>query len=334
VRAPDVSVIVLNYNGRPWLAGCLDALRDQASALPFEIVVVDNASADDSVAFIARGYPEVRLVENRQNLGFAAGNNVGAQQARGSLLVFLNNDTFPSSNWLERLCAPLRNRPELALAASRVVFLDDPKIVDSAGDGYLLAGGAYKRGHGSAAASWSESREVFGACGAAFAIRRTVFEELGGFDDRFFMVHEDVDLSYRARLFGYRCWYAADAVVLHAGSGTLGRSSSRAVFYGQRNLEWTWIKNTPWPMLARSASAHLVYSLAGLLYYLRAGQFSPALRGKLAAVLGLPQILNARRRIQRQRRVPWQAVHAWMDRGWISQKRAEKAAVRRPDSRR
>jgi N-acetylglucosaminyl-diphospho-decaprenol L-rhamnosyltransferase len=329
VSAPDVSVIVLNYNGRPWLAGCLDALGDQGSAPSFEIVVVDNASADDSVAFIARGYPEVKLVENRENLGFAAGNNVGARHARGGLLVFLNNDTVPSSDWLGRLCAPLRDRPELALAASRVVFLDDPEIVDSAGDGYLRAGGAYKRGHGSAAASWNESREVFGACGAAFAIRRAVFEELGGFDDRFFMVHEDVDLSYRARLLGYRCWYAADAVVLHAGSGTLGRSSPRAVFYGQRNLEWTWIKNTPLPMLARSAPAHVVYSVAGLLYYLEAGQFGAALRGKLAAFLGLPQILSARRRTQRQRRVPWRSIHAWMDKGWIGLKRREKSAASR-----
>src|SRR4030095_5981505 len=141
-----------------------------------------------------------------------------------------------------------------------IVFLASPSTVDSAGDGYLRAGGAYKRGHGARADEFAESGEVFGACGAAFMIQRRIFEALGGFDESFFMVYEDVDLSYRARLMGHRCWYAADAIVQHAGSATLGRSSDTAIFHGQRNLEWTWIKNTPSSLLWRSGPAHLLYS--------------------------------------------------------------------------
>ena len=262
MTTPDVSVIVLNYNGRRWLGPCLDALAAQRDPPPFETIVVDNASTDESVALLGAQFPWVRVVRNDRNLGFAAGNNVGSASASGATLVFLNNDTVVEPEWLANLCRPL-TAGGVDLVTSRVVFLDDPAVVDSAGDGYLRAGGAYKRGHRSPVAPHLESKEVFGACGAAFAIRRSLFVELGGFDARFFMVYEDVDLWYRARLAGHRCWYAADAVVRHAGSGTLGRLSDSAVFYGQRNLEWTWIKNTPRPLLLRTAFSHALYSASG-----------------------------------------------------------------------
>ena len=169
--------------------------------------------------------------------------------------------TTRSRQWTGwRACTPRHlAAPDRDLVTSRIVFLDRPDIVDSAGDGYLRAGGAFKHGHGAYIAGFTSSREVFGACGAAFLIRRDVFERLHGFDEDFFMVYEDVDLSYRARLAGYRCWYAADAVVRHAGSGTLGVMSSTAVFHGQRNLEWVWLKNTPRGLLLRTIPSHLAY---------------------------------------------------------------------------
>jgi GT2 family glycosyltransferase len=318
-----VSVIVLNYNGRRWLAGCLDALATQAGAPPFEVILVDNGSTDGSPALVRTQYPAVRVVDSGANLGFAAGNNLGARQSAGRYLVFLNNDTVPERDWLSRLCAALDERPLCGLATSKLVLMDDPSRLDSAGDGYLRAGGAYKRGHGRPSADFGVSREVFGACGAAFAIRRELFERLGGFDESFFMVYEDVDLSYRARLAGFRCWYAADAVVRHAGSATLGRASADAVFFGQRNLEWAWIKNTPRSLLWRSAPAHLGYSLSGVVHYARMGRLGPAVRGKLAALRGLPRALRSRRIIQ-SAATSAEHLERSMDRNWIAIKRSEK----------
>jgi GT2 family glycosyltransferase len=199
--------------------------------------------------------------------------------------------------------------------------------VDSAGDGYFRAGGAFKHGHGASVVDAAMSREVFGACGAAFMIRRAAFERLGGFDARFFMNFEDVDLSYRARLAGLRVWYAASAVVRHAGSGSLGAVSPAAVYYGQRNLEWAWIKNTPAPLLWRTALPHAVYSLAGVAHYIRVGRAWPAIRAKLAAVAALPGVLRDRARAQALR-VPGADVTALMERGWIASKRREKAFAR------
>ena len=320
-----VTVIVLNYNGARWLPECLDAITAQAGAPRFETLLVDNGSIDDSIAVTRTSYPEVRVLETGSNLGFAAGNNAGARVATGEWLAFLNNDTRVEPTWLARLWEAARAHPDFALVTSRIVFMHDPSTIDSAGDGYLRAGAAFKHGHGAPAASWVSSREVFGACGGAFMIRRDAFEALGGFDERFFMVYEDVDLSYRARLRGLRVWYAADAGVRHAGSASLGTSSPGAVFFGQRNLEWTWIKNTPRALLLTSAAAHLVYSVAGVIHYARHGRGGAALRGKYAALCGLPRALADRRRIQAARTVDAAAIARHMEPRWLAAKRREKA---------
>lgn len=321
---PQLSVIVLNYNGREWLEPCLSALTTQVDSPPFEVILADNGSTDGSLVFVRDRFPSVRRVDNGGNLGFAAGNNAAARAAQGNVLVFLNNDTVPAPNWLARLHAAMSEAPGRTLVTSRIVFIDRPDTIDSAGDGYLRAGGAFKRGHGSSASAYARSGEVFGACGAAFAIDRRLFEALGGFDDDFFMVYEDVDLSYRARLLGHSCWFAADAIVQHAGSATLGDTSDMAVFHGQRNLEWTFIKNTPPELLWRTLPSHVIYSLAGVAHYVGKGRGLAAMRGKLAALLGLPRVLAKRRTVQRERRAAASDIDRHLQRGWMSIKRAEK----------
>jgi GT2 family glycosyltransferase len=321
---PAASLVVLNYNGRNWLSGCLGAIAAQRGAPPFETLMVDNGSTDGSVGAVRGVWPAVRVIETGKNLGFAGGNNAGAREARGAWLVFLNNDTVPEADWLARLHAEAAAHPEYALITSRLVFMDDPSVVDSAGDGYLRAGGAFKHGHGGRADDFASSREVFGACGGAFMIRREAFEALGGFDPRFFMNYEDVDLSYRARLRGLRTWYAASAIVRHAGSGSLGAVSSAAVFYGQRNLEWTWIKNTPPGLLASTALPHVIYSLAGVAHYIAAGRGMAALRGKWAAFTAWRSILSDRARVQASRTVETPELVRLMEPNWLEAKRREK----------
>ena len=322
---PVVSVVVLTFNGRKWLPGCLGALAAQRGAPAFETILVDNGSTDGSADLVRASWPLVRVAPNPINAGFAAGNNTGAGLASGAWLAFLNNDTVAEPDWLARLHAEAAAHPECALITSRLVFLHDPAIVDSAGDGYLRAGGAFKHGHGAPADAFAASREVFGACGGAFMIRRDAFDALGGFDPRFFMNYEDVDLSYRARLAGFRTWYAASAVVRHAGSGSLGAVSPAAVFYGQRNLEWTWIKNTPPGLLAVTALPHLLYSLAGVAHYVAVGRGGAALSGKWAALRALPQVLADRRRVQASRTVAAVDLARFMEPGWLTRKRREKA---------
>jgi GT2 family glycosyltransferase len=321
--APDVSVIIVNYQGERLLEACLDAvLRDAGPET--EVIVVDNASTDGSVALIATRFPGVQVLALDRNAGFAAGNNAGARRARGRFLAFLNNDTEPQAGWLRALRAAREAHPSAALATARIVFRDDPAILDSAGDGYTAWGGAYKRGHGRAASSEAEPREVFGACGAAFMIRREVFEEVGGFDEEFFLSHEDVDLSYRIQLTGRGCRYVPGAVVWHAGSASLGRVSRRAVYYGQRNLEWVYLKNTPWPLLIRTLPGHVIYAVASGVYHAAIGHLGAYAAGKWAAIRGAPGMWRKRRAIQGRARTSVRRLSALMDRGWLRLKWREK----------
>lgn len=315
-------IVVLNWNGRRWLDGCLGALAGERSDA-VEVVLVDNGSTDDSIALVRERFPWVRVLALGRNVGFAQGNNEGAAGATAEYLVFLNNDTVVAPGWLAALTAPAEADPGVGLVTSRVLFMDD-ETIDSAGDGYLRAGGAYKINHGRPSSSAAASGEVFGACGAALLVRRTLFERLGGFAAHFFMVYEDVDLSYRARLAGARVVYASDAIVRHAGSASLGRVSPDAVFYGQRNLEWTWIRNSPRPVLLRSALAHGLYMLAGCVAYARRGLLRPWLRGKAAAIRGLPRAWADRRAIQAAAVVDAESLWRVMDAGWIGVKRREK----------
>jgi len=319
----DTSVIVINWNGRGYLEPCLDAVAAQQGVV-FETLVVDNGSTDGSVAFVRERFPSVRVVALAENLGFAGGNNAGAREARGRHLVFLNNDTIVEAGWLAALRRAVDEPAGFALATSKVVFMHDPGVIDSAGDGVLQWGGAFKRFHGTRAAEAAQSGEVFGVCGAACVVTKAVFDELGGFDEEFFVSHEDVDLSYRARLLGYRCRYAADAVVRHHGSATLGRTSAFAVFQGQRNLEWLYLKNTPLSLLARSLPGHLLYTAAAAGYFARLGLLGSFLRAKAAALAGVPRVLRERAVVQRTRRVGAGAIWPLLERRWLATKLSEK----------
>ena len=321
-------MIVVNFNGRQWLERCLGAIRAQLAA-DDELVLVDNASTDGSVELVRDRFSDVRVLALDRNHGFAGGNNAGAKEARGTYLAFLNNDAIPQTGWLSALRRSLDRDPSVGLTTSQLVYLHDPSTIDSAGDGYLRAGGAFKRFHGESSALAGVSGEVFGACGAAFMIRRSLFLELGGFDEDFFMVYEDVDLSYRARLRGHRCLYVSDAIVHHAGSGTLGRSSEAAVFHGQRNLEWTYLKNTPLALLVRSFPSHVLYGGAAVAGYAASGGLGPCLRGKWAALKGLPNILRKRAIVQRSRVATSKELWRVMDGHWISRKNREKDFDRR-----
>jgi GT2 family glycosyltransferase len=289
-----------------------------------ETIVVDNGSTDGTAEFVRARFPRVRLVALEQNVGFASGSNAGARAARGRYLAFLNNDTVAQPGWLTSLLAGVDERSGFVLTTSKIVYAHDPGIVDSAGDGFLRWGGAFTRHHGAPAQMAGESVEVFGVCGAAFLLPRTVFEELGGFDDSFFASHEDVDLSYRARLRGYRCRYVANATVLHHGSATIGRVSSFAVFHGQRNLEWLYLKNTPASLLARTLPGHIVYNAAAAVHFARLGQLGAFVRAKVAALGALPRVLKQRAEVQGSRRVETAAIERHLQRGWFATKRREK----------
>jgi GT2 family glycosyltransferase len=321
--SPDISIVIVTWNGRQYLEPCLQAVLAQ-QGVDAEVILVDNASTDGSSELVRARFPQVRLVALRENRGFTGGNNAGAREARGRFLAFLNNDTVPDPSWLHALRGGIEPAAGFLLATSRVVYMHDASIVDSAGDGLFRGGGAFKRHHGAPAHLAAVSGEVFGVCGAACLVSKAVFDELGGFDEDFFASHEDVDLSYRARLRGYRCRYVADAIVRHHGSATLGRTTASAVFHGQRNLEWLYVKNTPASLLIRTLPGHLLYNAAGAAHFARLGLLGAFVRAKVAALAGLPRMWRKRAAVQRTRTVGARGIEPHLERRWLAAKVREK----------
>lgn len=294
-EAPLVSIVIPSHDGREWLERCLPHVGAGVTAT-YEIIVSDNGSSDATGDWLVSAWPDVRLVHESRPIGFAAACNRGAAAARGRVLVFLNNDTEPQSGWLDRLIAPVLQAPHMVVATARLVRLDDPEVIDSAGDEYAWWGAAFKRGSGASAAAYAMPGEAFSPCGAACAIGRDFFMALGGFDEALQSICEDVDLGYRVRLAGGTCRFVPSAVVRHAGSATLGVESANAVRLGQRNLEWVWWANTPWPLLVATVPLHAVYEVLAALFFLRRGRFGAFVSGKREALAGWR--IAARKRAQ------------------------------------
>lgn len=315
---PAISVIIANWNGARVLPRCLAALSAQTFT-NYEIILVDNASDDHSADGLEARYAKLQVIRLAQNLGFAAANNIGARAARGEWLALLNNDAFPHPDWLVQLVTVAHDYPERAFFASRLVRADDHARLDGEGDVYHVSGLAWRRNHNRNIAEASdEIQEVFSACAAAALYPRQAFLQVGGFDEDFFSYHEDIDLAFRLRLQGYRCLCVPCAVVEHIGSASYGERSDFAVYYGHRNLVWTFFKNMPTPLLWRYLPWHITANLFFLLYYSLRGQWRAISRSKIDALRGLRRVLNKRHAIQQSRQVSTEDLARVMDRGWSS----------------
>jgi len=304
VAATLASIIIPNWNGIDHLPGCLDALRAQSYSRT-QVILVDNGSSDGSQSFVREHYPEVHLVALERNLGLTGGNNVGFEAASGEILISLNNDTEAHPRFVETLVEALTQHPEAGMAAAKMLLYDRRDHIHSAGDGYGTDGipfnrGVWQRDEG----QFDEPGWIFGGCGGAVAYRRTMLDDIGTFDESFFMYCEDVDLNWRAQLAGWRCWYTPQAVVYHKLSATGG--GPIASYYTGRNTLWVIAKNYPTPLLRRYRSGILRAQWAVTRDALRAWRGEAArarLRGQLVGVLGWARMLEKRRAIQSGRRV-------------------------------
>jgi GT2 family glycosyltransferase len=300
---PEVSVVIPNWNGRRFLAGCFDSLRDQRFQ-GFEVILVDNGSRDDSLSFTRECYPEVRIVALGENHGFAAAVNRGIEAARGRYVALLNNDTEADPEWLGELVRVLEADRGAASAASKMREYEEGRRDRLYGLGQALTpdgcphrvgGGEVDRGQ------WDGVREVFGACGGAALYRRSVLEEIGLLDEAFFAYLEDDDWAFRARLAGYRCLAAPSAIVYHVGSGTSGAGSPLVFRLGTRNRVRLLLKNYPLSWLLRYAPAIAVSHLRLLGASAAVGRLGPVLRGFAEALIQLPDTLRERQRVQQLR---------------------------------
>lgn len=290
-----VSVVVVHHADPGLLESCLSSLGRQSLA-PLEVVLIANGCAEESLVRAARfDTLGLRIVRLAENAGFACGANAGIRAARGDLVALLNDDAQPAPEWLERLAQAAEAHAWASSFASRI--LTEGVALDSAGDILTRAGELLGRGHGEPdGPAYDADREVFGASAGAALYRRELFDRIGLFDERYFHSSEDADLSLRARLMGERCLYVASARVRHRGGATRRLDRARSIHLQARNVEFAYWSNLPGEVLARTLAWHLARNLWGLAVRLGSDEALPFLRGKWAAAMELPRLLEQRRR--------------------------------------
>ena len=251
-----VTVIIPNYNGLRFMEPCFAALRQQKFK-EFDILVVDNGSQDGSVEWLKDH--EIPSIFLEENTGFSGAVNVGIRACETPYVILLNNDTEPYPDYVGELVRCMDRFPEVFSASSKMLQLSNRELMDDAGDMYSVLGWAYQRGVGQPASRYSRARQVFAACAGAAIYRREVFEEIGYFDESHFAYLEDIDVGYRAKIFGYKNVYCPTAKVCHVGSGTSGsKYNSFKVRLAARNNIYLNYKNMPDWQLALNAAPILL----------------------------------------------------------------------------
>lgn len=281
------------------LGECLRALEAQTYR-GFIVAVVDNASTDDSLENLPQ-FPGLFVHRNTENPGFAVANNQVGLVAETPYIACLNPDTIPQPEWLERLVAAARSRPDYAMFGSTQLDAANPAYADGLGDEYFCTGFAWRRGNGAPAPAPIPTGEVFAPCAAAALYRTEAFKAAGGFERLFFCYMEDVDLAFRLRLRGAKCLQVGDAVVLHHGYAVTGSRSDFMLYHSTRNMVWTYHRNMPTPLLIVTMLPHLLCMAAIWLWAVRRGHRRAVSRAFRHALRGLPQMLVERRRIQSTR---------------------------------
>ena len=304
---PGASILIVNFNSGDRLYRCLQHLATQTKK-DFEVIVIDNASEDDSIAHARKSDCSFTLIAPATNIGFAAANNLGAKKARGEWLIFLNPDAYAEKDWLEALTTAAENYPFADAFGSTQLSAENPDLVDGAGD-VLHASGFPYRGHfGWKAQSLPEEGLCFSPCAAAAMYRRSTFEMLGGFDERFFCYGEDVDLGYRLRLSGGHAVHVDKAVVHHEGSGITGRHSSFTVYHGHRNRIWLFYKNTPALLLVLLAPINFVANIAAFFGAALNGYAGAYGRAMKDGYLGLGTVFKNRKHLHQSRKANWRDI--------------------------
>lgn len=305
---PKISVIIVNYNGERFLRDCLDSLNSQTFR-DYEVILVDNCSSDGSIEIITREYPHITLIQNTTNVGFAGGSNQGIRIARGVYILTLNNDTRLTPTFLNNIVRAMEEDPQVGICASKMLLPNGR--INSTGLCISRSGAAWNRGMSEPdTGQYNQEQEVFGACAGAALYRKTMLDDIGLFDDDFFMYMEDVDLSFRAHLAGWKCVYIPSAVLEHHHGGTAGFSSDIAVYYGNRNIVWMIFKNFPAIVLLTSLPWIIGRNIGVVLYYSLGGRYRLIIRSKTDAIKGLS--LSFQKRNRYVQKVPNREISRWL----------------------
>ncbi len=292
-----ISAIVVNYNGAEILSACLESLCTQTYP-DLEIIVVDNASSDGSDQIPGEFWDRVQLIRSTENLGYGGGVNVGIAASSGNMILALNNDIILDPFCAGYLARAMEENPRIGMCAPKMLLPDGR--LNSTGLCISRSGAAWNQNFGCEnTVQASPNEEILGPSGGAALYRKAMLEQVGSFDESFFMYMEDVDLAVRARLAGWRCRFVPDAVVIHANSATAGRGSDLGVYYGNRNIIWYTVRDFPLRLLITSLPWIIGRNIGVIFYYMLQGRGKLVFRAKVQAIAGLGRMLRERKSVIR-----------------------------------
>lgn len=291
----SVAVIIVSYNSASLLERCLQSLSDQTIQAD-KVIVVDNASTEAATHVLLDEITHAEVIRLDTNLGYGGAINHAARQLEDmEFICCLNPDAFPESDWLAQLLLSAETHPRHGSFASLMLKDIDPDIIDGAGDVMHISGVPWRRFHGRRLSDQKLKREtVFSACAGAALYRLDTFMKVSGFDPTFFMYVEDIDLGFRLNRIGAPCLFVPEAVVRHGGSAITGYRSDFSIYYGHRNLIWSYFKNMPTTLLVLTLPLHLFVNLVIIFVYALRGKGGTICRAKWHGLLGLKQMIAKR----------------------------------------
>lgn len=299
------SFIVVNWNGKDLLEKCLRSIYRQKG--DFEVILVDNASGDGSIDYVHERFPSTIVVALPENRGFSGGNNAGYALASGRYIALVNTDVTLDDSWLEAMVAAMEDHPAVGICASRIIK-SATGMLDSEGDYLTTAFTVCRPGEDRKPEPVQDGvkvRIVPGACAAAAFYRAGMIEEIGLFDEEFFLNHEDTDLNLRALVTGWECLLVPRGIAFHDVSASIGVLSDTAVYFFARNSLWVWLKNVPTSLIIMFFFHRVLYEIAAALAFCVIHRKGRAyLRGKVDSIKMFPQMLDKRQAVQHRARVP------------------------------
>ena len=307
---PKVSIIILNWNGLKDTIQCLDSLK-KITYPNYEVVVVDNGSKGNDADVLEEKYQgDIRLIRNKENLGFAEGNNVAIREiikeGQSKYILFLNNDTTVEPDFLDKLVECAEKHPKAGSIQPKLIWAFHPKLFDSAGLEYSRTGFGFDRGKFRPIGEYNQEEEILAGCGAALFCRVEVLEDIKinneYFDSDFFATYEDFDLGIRMRWAGWQNWYCPESVVYHFRGKSLGTRSKFSSFYGTRNQTWCLFKNFPASFVLKNLYFIIPAQIAQIGINLIKGRFSllpSIIKGRIEGYSGLGKILKKKKKIKK-----------------------------------
>jgi GT2 family glycosyltransferase len=293
-----ISIVILNYNGKHHLQSCFESVFNQ-NFTDFEVILADNNSTDSSVSWIKENYPKAKIVENKKNLGFAGGNNSALPCASGEWIFFLNNDTMLENNCLAEIAKGIsEKRTNNIVFAPLIVNFDNPEKIESGGDClYPWCYGYSYEDFKVSNAIFAEKREIMLACGGGVVFNRELLDKIGSFDEDFFLVYEDVDLSLRAKRAGAEIWMLPKAKIRHKGYATLIRYSAQRMYFAERNRFYLKIKHYPFATILRYIPEIFICEILSMALWAFRGHFLLWLKAHINALRNLSKMLTKRKQI-------------------------------------